>query len=292
MAQERYIPRPTTWRGKLDWQMANFSIYWASPYFEKGLSDKEKRYYQANVENIQAGRYLSISDEIDDVVDHEIWFWGAEHLEQLDGKAFIVVANHWNNGPLDGNWHPQATSFVVKELLGREMTWVQGPGKEKFHPLIEKTGFHDVVAKQFVGRVHKRIAAVNRSIYTEEPDVAKQMHRTLQQGGILGLCPELKQTTSLEKADSRAGDLLFIEARAGIPVIGVASFQVDKDAPLVVAITDVLEPETIRSFGDKFPEEDRGQAVIDFVFGGFIAQQMPENLRGYYKDILQTFKIS
>lgn len=187
---------------------------------------------------------------------------GLEGEENLVSPPFVIAANHYNRGRLQGLWQPPVMVEAITNIIDHS-------SKTRFRFIINGRKFTN-----FSNGIMSNFAKVCDGITTFQ---TREIIETLINGDVLGIFPSAKPDLELNKMDQRAGNLFLLAGKRNIPVIPVGAwfdkqnrvYRVNFGKPVFFGQTD-------RLFSN--------QTIADAV-GIKIANLLPENFRGYYRGI-------
>lgn len=267
-------------------RMGRIAISLAHLRYARRLKPEGQEHLRTNIiPRFIRGTPVTLSEEVVLLDGFPMKVEGSGDVAAITGP-FMLVGNHYKVGPLEF-WHVLATSAAVKQAANQEVRWIMGEGKEIFHQPWE--AFHEQVS--FVtGSAHKQIARSTDSIYEGDGDVVDKVATTIANGRAVALCPERKQSNTLEQGDTEMGLLLSVMARRfQIPIICVGSWQ-DADKTLHLQfgkpiaypkIQAIVNSVNTDGFDREKRREEHGRRVVDYVMTQ-LAKCLPIDLRGNY----------
>ncbi|MEK7534462.1 MAG: hypothetical protein AAB600_03935 [Patescibacteria group bacterium] len=232
--------------------------------------DGEKHYWNL-MRIIATGQETSLSEHIRilDGYDYRSNIKGLEHLQRLNGRNTLVLGNHSHLGPLEGYGEMLLTSYCVKKATGKEIKWVRGRGKS----LKEN-------ARQLVDRSLGTIPVYDDSI--RGPIL---IFKAFDANESVGLYPEGDNSIVLRQAKLTAGNLVLKTLGKNIPVFCASTwFENNTFFATFAPLLDEKKYKEIQNTKLRKEEKDIiKEKIINYAMAR-IAQNLPEEKRGYYRD--------
>ena len=238
----------------------------AELYKMRGIVSLEGlRAYDEMMGKARRGEHFYPSDYITIFSGIPLQFQGAEQLQETEG-GLLIVGNYCNMLPLEGLSTTILVNYALKNVLGREASWVVSEGKNMAKPI------HSGVAESG-GNILVRGKSNRYGI--------PEIHQRLDDGGIVALFPEGKENRAMAKAESTSGRIIGERVSKGDSVVGFAAFPTGEGYTLSFV---GLDTEEIRKLygNDRKRNRESGQEIADFVMLT-IARHAPGPIRGYYR---------
>lgn len=230
------------------------------------------------------GRKRSMAKDAPFLLGHyRRYIEGADNIPK--SGPVIFIANHWGQGPLIGHWASLLISEQVSQKRedGREAFWIK---QNSLH--IPGTN----VEVPFSRHANKLISQVYPIILVEDPFCRggnKNGHETagvlnilkiFRKGGMIGLYPEARVSTTLRRGHPKAGSLLrkLARLRPDAMVCPVGEWTSSKDSVLHLNIGEPFAATEVSKVAGIAGETEENQAAADYLMDK-IKPLVPESLR-------------
>lgn len=251
---------------------------WVIGWFRQELKPEGKPYYDDFIAKLQRGEKISLPDYNNMFLgfDQNSGIKGLENLKGLKDKPMLVLSNHTNNGPLGGGWRDITLSYHINAITGNKIRLMHGH---------DPTARHDL----FRERLHKSID----SIPIRDPDTlrgSESLRQAIKNRDSMSLYPEGgfgPRGNNLRQGMPEAGRLIRMCLKRDYALVTV-SFGFKNDIfkrDTFFATFDRIENEEIVRLGGT-DKNAIDQSVVDYTMSR-IAQHLPEEKRGYYRDYKQ-----
>lgn len=243
-------------------EFGNLKKGWINPAEFRIADEKSRREFKAVIKAVEEGLPKSKP------LIKERWKTFSEFPTCLEGKdnltnpPFVIAANHYNRGRLQGLWQAPVMVEAIANIIDPK-------GDTRFRFIMNGHKFTNLSKG-----IMSNFAKVCDGITTFQ---TREIIETLRNGDVLGIFPSAKPDLELNEMDQKAGSLFLIAGKRNIPIIPVGAwfdkreniYRVNIGEPVVFGRTDCLLD---------------NQTIADAV-GIKIANLLPENLRGYYQNI-------
>lgn len=258
--------------------MAKNITHFAFPYYLSHkygyrLNGEENNKLRRLLDRVRAGEPTSPSRELGLIEGYERRVNGLENLEQLKGKRFIVISNHFSRAPFAYFPFVMLMNSYVKEATGEEIAWVQGSGSSITTFLI------------------KEISLAGNTIYVDngKPSLKKAREEKAKHPDKINAIGIFAEGEISDK-----GQYL----RIGAPKAGEAILKAVKQKKEIICIgdwfeygtfyTNIGEPlsaaEIQKRANSSEEEQNPNQAAVDYVMEN-LARLLPPIYRGNYQYI-------
>lgn len=249
----------------------------------RGLKPEGKPHFDILVDDFMNGQEIVFSKYIHmlDGYDYRSNIYGLENLEQFKDQPILMVANHLTADPLRGGHGKRVViNYYVNEVTQKEIRWLHGRDKTTPQDLVRKD-----LAKQ----------SNTISVRDDDPKASRQLIRqAFRNKDTIGLHPEGDGNKTLLRGVAKAGQTILYAIANNYPIVCVAiyfrknAFYLFVDPPLdnerIKKAAKILKPDESMPRADKEKQRQKLRQMISDYAMARIAQHLPEEKRGYYKN--------
>lgn len=219
---------------------------------------------------------IRFSDYIDMLsgFDTESNISGLENLKKVKDQPVLIASNHLNEGPLRGQGQRLIISHCVRQITQKEIRWLHGQ---------DKTSPQELIRKRFMEKAN------NIPVRNDNPTNASQSIKiALRNKDTIGLNPEGNGSKKgLREGLAEAGRFIALSASCGYAIVCIStSFQ---NGAFSLTISNPIGKDEILQAAKSLHALDKPTKyhVISNYVMAIIAQNLPEEKRGFYSNPLQ-----
>lgn len=267
-----------------------------STWSEHSLKPEGRPYFRKIEKKIAAGEYVGPSEFMQALK-------GFNYAEAADNlydfgqintkKGALILANHSDEGPLNGYGQVAVLSYYFNAFTDREIRWVQGKGSS------------------FVDRIHKHLGKSVNTIYIDNRETdesgyikdrsfwfvpgrmperaslegTRELLQSLRNNEFPGIFPEATQSKSMQKLNPLAAGPIDFAARRDMQIVCVSSSFANDTFNFSMKILDNAKIRQIAATSST-PKQD----IVDYA-GLTIASGLPPDRQGHYREMLELRKM-